>query len=74
MTKETLAIVVGALRELGDASATQIGEFLGCLAHITARRFLEHLADTNVAERTLKYGAGRTARDPLRAAPVGTSR
>ena len=55
MTKETLAIVVGALRELGDASATQIGEFLG-VSRITARRYLEHLADTNVAERTLKYG------------------
>ena len=55
MTKETLAIVVGALRELGDASATQIGDFLG-VSRITARRYLEHLADTNVAERTLKYG------------------
>jgi response regulator of citrate/malate metabolism len=55
MTKETLAIVVGALRELSDASASQIGEFLG-VSRITARRYLEHLADTNVAERTLKYG------------------
>jgi len=55
MTKETLAIVVGALRELGDASATQIGDFLG-VSRITARRYLEHLADTNVAARTLKYG------------------
>ncbi|HEY7815337.1 MAG TPA: hypothetical protein VIC62_18965, partial [Nakamurella sp.] len=55
MTKETLAIVVGALRELGDASATQIGDYLG-VSRITARRYLEYLADTNVAARALKYG------------------
>ncbi len=55
MTKETLAIVIGALRELGEASASQIGEFLG-VSRITARRYLEHLADTNVSERHLRYG------------------
>lgn len=55
MTKETLAIVVGALREFGQASSSQIAEFLG-VSRITARRYLEHLADTNVAERTLRYG------------------
>jgi response regulator of citrate/malate metabolism len=55
MTRETLAIVVGALREIGAASATQIAEFLG-VSRITARRYLEHLADTNVAERSLRYG------------------
>lgn len=55
MTKETLAIVVGALREFGEASSTQIAEFLG-VSRITARRYLEHLADTNVAERSLRYG------------------
>ncbi len=55
MTKETLAIVIGALRELGEASATQIADFLG-VSRITARRYLEHLADTNAAERSLRYG------------------
>ncbi len=55
MTKETLAIVVGALREFGEASSTQVAEFLG-VSRITARRYLEHLADTNVAERSLRYG------------------
>ena len=55
MTKETLAIVVGALRELGEASSTQIADFLG-VSRITARRYLEHLADTNVAARSLRYG------------------
>jgi len=55
MTKETLAIVVGALREMGEASAGQIGDFLG-VSRITARRYLEHLADTGAAERTLRYG------------------
>jgi len=55
MTRETLAIVIGALREFGEASATQIADFLG-VSRITARRYLEHLADTNVAERSLRYG------------------
>jgi response regulator of citrate/malate metabolism len=55
MTKETLAIVVGALREFGEASATQIADFLG-VSRITARRYLEHLADTGAAERSLRYG------------------
>ena len=55
MTKETLAIVIGALREFGEASSTQIADFLG-VSRITARRYLEHLADTNVAERSLRYG------------------
>ncbi|HYN73909.1 MAG TPA: response regulator [Nakamurella sp.] len=54
-TKETLAIVVGALREMGEASAGQIADFLG-VSRITARRYLEHLADTGAADRTLRYG------------------
>ena len=67
MTKETLAIVVGALREFGEASSTQIADFLG-VSRITARRYLEHLADTGAAERTLRYGqVGRPeARSGLR--------
>jgi len=55
MTRETLAIVVGALREFGEASSSQIADFLG-VSRITARRYLEHLADTKVAERSLRYG------------------
>lgn len=55
MTKETLAVVVGALREFGEASSAQVAEFLG-VSRITARRYLEHLADTGAAERSLRYG------------------
>ena len=44
-----------ALREFGEASATQVADFLG-VSRITARRYLEHLTDTNVAERSLRYG------------------
>ena len=47
--------MVGALREFGEASAAQVGEFLG-VSRITARRYLEHLADTGAAERTQRYG------------------
>lgn len=55
MTRETLAIVVGALEGFGEASAGQVAEFLG-VSRITARRYLEHLADSGAAERTLRYG------------------
>jgi response regulator of citrate/malate metabolism len=55
MTKETLAIVVGALREFGEASATQIADFLG-VSRITARRYLEHLADLGQSARATRYG------------------
>ena len=73
MTKETLAIVVGALREFGEASATQIADFLG-VSRITARRYLEHLADTNVAEREPAVRAGRPAGDPVRTAQARLTR
>ena len=55
VTAETLAMVIGGLREFGEASAGEIGDFLG-VARITARRYLEHLADTGTAERTQRYG------------------
>jgi len=55
MTSQTLAIVIGALRELGEASSSQIADAVG-VSRITPRSYLEHLADTNVAERNLRYG------------------
>ena len=55
MAKETLAVVVGALQDMGEASAGQMGEFLG-VSRITARRYLEYLTDTGAAQRSLRYG------------------
>ena len=73
MTKETLAIVVGALREFGEASATQIADFLG--------RLPDHRAPVPGApgrhQRRRAEPAvrpGRPAGDPVRAAQTRLTR
>ncbi|MFP5346816.1 MAG: response regulator [Actinomycetes bacterium] len=63
MTQETLSAVVDALRDSpGRAlSATEVGRAVGT-SRVTARRYLEHLADSGVADRGQRYGgAGRPA-------------
>ncbi|WP_308128102.1 response regulator [Modestobacter italicus] len=64
MSRETLEAVVTALRG-ADGSATeglsaaQTGELIGA-SRITARRYLEHLADAGLVARSPRYGtAGR---------------
>jgi response regulator of citrate/malate metabolism len=56
MSAETLRQVVEALRAAGSAlSATEAGEVVGA-SRVTARRYLEHLADAGQAERQPRYG------------------
>ena len=53
----TLAVVVGYLRAAsGPVSSVQAAEALD-LSRVTARRYLEHLADDSRAIRTPRYGA-----------------
>ena len=53
----TLAAVVGYLRVAsGPVSSVQAAEALD-LSRVTARRYLEHLADNNRVTRTPRYGA-----------------
>ncbi len=56
VTAESLQQVIDALRA-ADAgrSATEIAEQLG-VSRVTARRYLEHLADERLAERAYRYG------------------
>ncbi|MCW2899467.1 MAG: Two-component system response regulator [Streptosporangiaceae bacterium] len=56
LSPETMVAVVQALRELsGELSATQVGAEVG-VSRVTARRYLEHLADQGLAERRPRYG------------------
>ena len=59
MHRQTLDAVVAALRVTGGLSAAETAEQIGA-SRITARRYLEYLADTGLAARTPRYGgAGR---------------
>ena len=58
LTRETLDRVRTAVRAAptGATSATELAAALD-LSRVTARRYLEHLADTGVVERASRYGA-----------------
>lgn len=57
LAASTLAVVVGYLKAVpGPVSSVQVAEALD-LSRVTARRYLEHLADNNRATRTPRYGA-----------------
>ncbi|MFE6256001.1 response regulator [Agromyces sp. NPDC057865] len=58
LTRETLDRVRAAVRA-APASAVSATELAGALdlSRVTARRYLEHLADSGVVERASRYGA-----------------
>jgi response regulator of citrate/malate metabolism len=59
MGRETLDTVVSALRAAEGVSATELAAAIG-VSRITARRYLEYLADGGLADRVPRYGgAGR---------------
>ena len=60
MSAETLREVTAALRDAdGGLSATEVAALVGA-SRVTARRYLEHLADAGRVERQPRYGgAGR---------------
>jgi response regulator of citrate/malate metabolism len=60
MSEETLAAVIRTLQHATDElSASQVADGLG-ISRVTARRYLEHLADQRLASRSPRYGgAGR---------------
>lgn len=55
MSAPTLAAVRSALRERSTASASEVAALVGA-SRVTARRYLEHLADTRVADRENRLG------------------
>jgi response regulator of citrate/malate metabolism len=61
MAKESLDAVSALLRATAGMSAGEVAVVLGA-SRITARRYLEHLADLGLASRHARYGsAGRPA-------------
>lgn len=58
MSAETLRTVTAALRDAeGDLSASEVAAVVGA-SRVTARRYLEHLADQGLAARGVRYGSG----------------
>ena len=56
MSSETLRDVTAALRDAGSGlSATEAAALVGA-SRVTVRRYLEHLADGDLAERRPRYG------------------
>ncbi|MGH3352672.1 MAG: response regulator [Nocardioides sp.] len=56
MSPETLQAVTAALRGADhDLSASEVAAVVGA-SRVTARRYLEHLADTGLAARGVRYG------------------
>ncbi len=59
MGRETLDAVVAAVRQGQGLSAAETAELIGA-SRITARRYLEYLAETGLVDRVPRYGgAGR---------------
>jgi response regulator of citrate/malate metabolism len=69
--RESLDAVVRALTGAGTGlTASEVGERLGT-SRITARRYLEHLADTGLAVRHNRYGEAGRPQVEYRARPGG---
>jgi response regulator of citrate/malate metabolism len=56
MGRETLDAVVAAVRGADGLSAGETAELIGA-SRITARRYLEYLADAGLVDRAPRYGA-----------------
>jgi response regulator of citrate/malate metabolism len=56
MGRETLNAVVAAVRRADGLSAAETAERIGA-SRITARRYLEYLADSGLVDRAPRYGA-----------------
>lgn len=57
MSAETLRLVTDRLRAGPGQSASEVAEALGT-SRVTARRYLEHLADSGLVARQSRYGGG----------------
>ncbi|WP_148613252.1 response regulator [Nocardioides rubriscoriae] len=59
MSAETLRAVVSVVRSSdGPRSASEVAAVLGA-SRVTARRYLEHLAESGMLQRGQRYGTGR---------------
>ncbi|BBX37900.1 response regulator receiver/unknown domain-containing protein [Mycolicibacterium mageritense DSM 44476 = CIP 104973] len=58
---ETGKLVLDAVRDAGEVSATECADLVG-ISRVSARRYLEHYLATGALELRLQYGAGRPER------------
>ncbi|CDP89351.1 MULTISPECIES: response regulator [Mycolicibacterium] len=58
---ETGRLVMEAVRNAGEVSASECAELVG-ISRVSARRYLEYYLGTGALELRLQYGAGRPAR------------
>jgi response regulator of citrate/malate metabolism len=74
VSRESLDAVCAALAGAGPAglTAAEVGDALGA-SRVTARRYLEYLAETGLAERTARYGPAGRPQTEYRWRPGGTS-
>ena len=71
MAPETLQLVTERLRSAGaPMSASEVGEAVGT-SRVTARRYLEHLADSGLVRRGSRYGGGGRPEVDYRWVPSG---
>jgi response regulator of citrate/malate metabolism len=55
LSVETVALVTRAVQTAGAISAGEVAERVGT-SRVTARRYLEHLVESGVAQRSTRYG------------------
>jgi len=58
---ETGRLVLDAVRDAGEVSATECADLVG-ISRVSARRYLEHYLSTGAVELRLQYGVGRPER------------
>jgi response regulator of citrate/malate metabolism len=70
LTEATLQQVLDSLRDAGaHVSATEVGDRIG-VSRVTARRYLEHLVDIGMAERSPQYGGPGRPENRYRLTPA----
>jgi response regulator of citrate/malate metabolism len=73
VSRESLDGVSGALAAAdGARTAAEVAELAG-VSRVTARRYLEHLADTGLADRSLRYGGAGRPQVQYRWRPAGAT-
>ncbi|GAA2547174.1 response regulator [Pseudonocardia hydrocarbonoxydans] len=72
ISRESLDQVCGVLAPDAGRTAVEVADLVG-VSRVTARRYLEHLADTGLTERALRYGTTGRPQVEYRWRPRGST-
>jgi response regulator of citrate/malate metabolism len=72
VSRESLDAVRAVLEESDGCTAAEVAEAVGA-SRVTARRYLEYLVETGLAERSARYGPAGRPQTEYRWRPRGTS-